>query len=82
MKLLCEMQLETDYPFVCRLVGGDLGVDGSWKNEKLTGSTLGEQVWTCDLGSIAQMTSSQDALECSRQAWVGVDFRRIDGPAA
>ena len=62
------MQLETDYPFVWRLVGGDLGVDGSWKNEKLTGNTLGEQVWTCDLRSIAQMTSSQDALECARQA--------------
>jgi hypothetical protein len=47
------MELETDYPFVCRLVGGDLGVDGSWKNEKLTGNLLIEQVWTCDLRSIA-----------------------------
>jgi hypothetical protein len=43
------MELETDYPFVCRLVGGDLGVDGGWMDEKLTGKTLGEQVWTCDL---------------------------------
>jgi len=34
----------------------------------LTGNTLGEQVWTRDLRSIAQMTSSQDALECARQA--------------
>ena len=76
------MQLETDYPFVWRLVGGDLGVDGSWKNEKLTGNTLGEQVWTCDLRSIAQMTSSQDALECARQAWVGVGLRLLDGPVA
>jgi hypothetical protein len=47
------MELETDYPFVCRLVGGDLDVDGSWTKEKLTGNLLGEQVWTCDLRSIA-----------------------------
>ena len=47
------MELETDYPFVCRLVGGDLGVDDSWIDGKLTGMTLGEQVWTCDLRSIA-----------------------------
>jgi len=30
-----------------------LGVDGSWKNEKLTGNLLIEQVWTCDLRSMA-----------------------------
>jgi hypothetical protein len=47
------MELETDYPFVWQLVGGDLGVDGSWKNEKLTGNLLIEQVWTCDMRSIA-----------------------------
>jgi hypothetical protein len=47
------MELETDYPFVWQLVGGDLGVDGSRKNEKLTGNLLTEQVWTYDLRSIA-----------------------------
>jgi hypothetical protein len=47
------MELETDYPFVCRLDGGDLGVDGSWTNEKLMGYTLSGQVWTGDLRSIA-----------------------------
>ena len=62
------MELETDYPFVWQLVGGDLGVDGSWKNEKLTGNLLIEQVWTCDLRSIAQMTSNQEALDCAGQA--------------
>ena len=43
------MELETDYPFVCWLVGGDLGVDDGWTNEKLPGKTLVRQVWTCDL---------------------------------
>jgi hypothetical protein len=30
------MGLETDYPFVWQLVGGELGVDGGWMDEKLT----------------------------------------------
>jgi hypothetical protein len=38
------MELETDYPFVCRLDGGDLGVDNGWMDEKFTGNLLGEQV--------------------------------------
>jgi hypothetical protein len=47
------MELETDYPFVWQLIGGDLGVDDSWTKEKLTGNLPIEQVWTCDLPSIA-----------------------------
>jgi len=26
------------------------------------------------------MTGNQEALNCARQAWVGVDFRLLDGP--
>ena len=76
------MELETDYPFVWQLVGGDLGVDGSWANKKLPGKTLVRQVWACDLRSIAQMTGNQESLECARQAWVGVDFRLFGVPGA
>jgi hypothetical protein len=47
------VELEADYPFVCRLDGGDLGVDDGWIDGELTGNLLGEQVWTCDLRSIA-----------------------------
>ena len=43
------MELETDYPFVWRLVGDDLGVDDGWIDGKLTGNMLGGQVRTCDL---------------------------------
>jgi hypothetical protein len=28
------------------------------------------------------MTGNQEALDCARQAWVGVDFRLLDGPDA
>jgi hypothetical protein len=49
------------------LVGGDLGVDDGWMDEKLTGKTLGGQVWTGDLRSIARMTSNQESLDCARQ---------------
>jgi hypothetical protein len=76
------MKLETDYPFVCRLICGDLGVDDGWIDGKLMGNTLGEQVWTCDLRSIAQTTSNQEALNGARQACVGVGFRLLGGPAA
>ena len=61
------MELETDYPFVCRLDGGDLGVDDGWMDEKLTGKTPGGQVWTGDLRSIAYITGNQEALNCARQ---------------
>ena len=71
------MELETDYPLFCRLVGGDLGVDGSWANKKLPGKTLVRQVWACDLRSIAQMTGNQEALDCARQLSRGVDFRLL-----
>jgi len=54
------MELETDYPFVWRLVAGDLGVDGRWMSEKLTGKTLAGKVWTCDLPSLAQTTSNEE----------------------
>ena len=65
------MKLETDYPFVWQLVGGDLGVDDGWMDEKLTGKTPGGQVWTGDLRSIAlyYRQSRGPELRTSGMSW-------------
>jgi hypothetical protein len=76
------LELETDYPFVCRLVGGDLGVDGSWLDRKLTGKTLGGQVWTGDLRFIAYITGNKEALNCACRTSFGVYDCLLGGPGA